>query len=204
VRFIAVCALVVTSLLIPPAAWDGAPVWGATAPSHHPSHPGLPSPRVMIGDPGRSGGEFLDSQVSDPRTFNPILAQETSSTGPLGTLFDGLVEDNGETTETEPALAESWKTSPDGKTWTFVLRQGLQWADGQPLTADDVAHFRQKIEDLYRVNLLLDNLPATMYLIEENPGNIMTGFPLGKIGNDGEAYIFNHLIFKVKVGSRCM
>src|SRR5579862_18700 len=139
VRFVAVSLILVATLLMPPAlsSWlpgAGRPAWGASAPSHHPVLPGLPNPKVMVGDPGRFGGEFLDSQVSDPRTFNPILAQETSSTGPLGTLFDGLVEDNGETTETEPALAESWKTSPDGKTWTFVLRQGLQWDDGQPLT----------------------------------------------------------------------
>lgn len=99
-----------------------------------PSLPGLPNPKVMAGEIGRFGGTFLDSQVSDPDTFNPLLADKTNSTGPLGNLFDGLVEDNGETEETEPALAESWAVSEDGRTWTFVLREGLQWNDGIPMS----------------------------------------------------------------------
>jgi peptide/nickel transport system substrate-binding protein len=38
-----------------------------------------------------------------------------------------------------PALAESWRVAPDGKTYTFTLRKGVTWQDGQPFTADDVA-----------------------------------------------------------------
>jgi peptide/nickel transport system substrate-binding protein len=38
-----------------------------------------------------------------------------------------------------PGLAESWSTSPDGLTWTFKIRQGAKWHDGQPVTANDVA-----------------------------------------------------------------
>jgi len=38
-----------------------------------------------------------------------------------------------------PWLAESWQVTPDGMTWTFRLRQGVNWHDGQPLTAEDVA-----------------------------------------------------------------
>ena len=38
-----------------------------------------------------------------------------------------------------PGLAESWKGSDDGKTWTYKLRPNLKWSDGQPLTAEDVA-----------------------------------------------------------------
>ncbi len=36
-------------------------------------------------------------------------------------------------------LAKSWKTSADGRTWTFTLRDGVTWQDGRPLTARDVA-----------------------------------------------------------------
>ncbi len=36
-------------------------------------------------------------------------------------------------------LAKSWKTSADGRTWTFTLRDGITWQDGRPLTARDVA-----------------------------------------------------------------
>ena len=37
-----------------------------------------------------------------------------------------------------PELATSWETSPDGKVWTFHLRQGVTWQDGEPFTAADV------------------------------------------------------------------
>jgi peptide/nickel transport system substrate-binding protein len=39
----------------------------------------------------------------------------------------------------KPELAESWEVSEDGKVWTFKIRQGVMWHDGQPLTANDIA-----------------------------------------------------------------
>ena len=42
------------------------------------------------------------------------------------------------TDEVEPALAQSWEHSEDGLTWTFYLRRGVQWHDGEALTAHDV------------------------------------------------------------------
>lgn len=53
-------------------------------------------------------------------------------------LFDGLVEFNYKTYKVEPALAESWTISPDGKVYTFKLRQGVKWSDGDDFDADDV------------------------------------------------------------------
>ena len=38
-----------------------------------------------------------------------------------------------------PHLATSWTISPDGRIYTFHLRQGVKWSDGQPFTAKDVA-----------------------------------------------------------------
>jgi len=39
-----------------------------------------------------------------------------------------------------PGLATSWTHSPDGLTWTFTLRSGVKWSDGQPMTSADVAY----------------------------------------------------------------
>src|SRR3972149_6097373 len=41
--------------------------------------------------------------------------------------------------------AESWTVSQDGRTWTFTLREGIKWSDGQPLTTDDVAFSAQAV-----------------------------------------------------------
>ncbi|MBM3450984.1 MAG: ABC transporter substrate-binding protein [Armatimonadetes bacterium] len=106
-----------------------------------PAVPGLPAPYVdrhASGEGARHGGVFVTSTISDPRTFNPIVAQETSSTAALAPVFDGLVVGDFVTGEIEPALAESWTLSPDKRTWTFRLRRGVTWHDGRPFTAADV------------------------------------------------------------------
>ena len=40
---------------------------------------------------------------------------------------------------TQPGLAESWEVGDGGLSYTYTLREGLEWSDGEPLTADDVA-----------------------------------------------------------------
>ena len=41
--------------------------------------------------------------------------------------------------EAKPQAVESWTASPDGLTWTFTLRSGMQFSDGTPITAKDAA-----------------------------------------------------------------
>lgn len=81
---------------------------------------------------------LVTSLGGDPKTFNPLLAQETSSTQVTQFLFDGLTRFNPVTGDIEPGLAESWENSEDGLVWTFHLAAGLQWSDGTPLTSGDV------------------------------------------------------------------
>jgi len=39
-----------------------------------------------------------------------------------------------------PSVARGWEVTPDGKTWTFHLREGHRWSDGAPFTADDIMY----------------------------------------------------------------
>jgi peptide/nickel transport system substrate-binding protein len=87
---------------------------------------------------GKYGGTLTLSSISDPKTFNSVVAKETSSTMITGFMFEGLVETDGVTTEVKPALAESWEVAEDKVTWTFHLRKDVVWFDGEPFTADDV------------------------------------------------------------------
>ena len=72
-----------------------------------------------------------------PSSFSPLLA----ATGPNGLMqqihWDALVGLGGET-DYVGRLAESWEVSDDATTWTFHLRDGVRWSDGEPFTADDV------------------------------------------------------------------
>jgi peptide/nickel transport system substrate-binding protein len=102
------------------------------------SHP-LPDPPVVVDcEPGNLGGRFVVGEVGDPKTFNYIMANESSSMDIGRFMFWGLLNFDVPTQEIKPGLAESWTNSADGKTWTFKLRKNLRWSDGEPLTADDV------------------------------------------------------------------
>ena len=92
------------------------------------------------------------SSLGDPKTFNPALSQEYPN------IFiytsEGLLTLDGETGDIVPALAESWEIADDGLTYTYTLREGLQWSDGEPLTSDDVVF-------TYRDVIFNEAIPAT-------------------------------------------
>ena len=87
---------------------------------------------------GTPGGSVTYSTIGGPLTLNLALANESSSSGILGYLFEGLTEISWLNNQVEPSLAESWEHSDDGLTWTFHLRRDVAWHDGQPFTAADV------------------------------------------------------------------
>ncbi|MDE2822453.1 MAG: hypothetical protein OXK79_02990, partial [Chloroflexota bacterium] len=60
---------------------------------------------------GKAGGALTFATISDPLTFNLAIANDASSGGVLGYLFEGLTEVSWLTDEVEPALAESWTHS---------------------------------------------------------------------------------------------
>ncbi|MGB8690567.1 MAG: ABC transporter substrate-binding protein [Microcoleus sp.] len=80
---------------------------------------------------------------SGPATFNYPLNQSAYSI--FGYMYEGLINENGLTSELEPGLAESWKVSKDGKKIVFTLREGLKWSDGEPMTTDDIIFSYEKI-----------------------------------------------------------
>jgi peptide/nickel transport system substrate-binding protein len=95
----------------------------------------------------KKGGHVVEGNFSDIRTLNSMLSSDTASNQVIGLMFDGLTnyKKNGDLI---PALASDLpKTSSDGLTYTFKLRSGLKWSDGQPLTADDVVFTYQLAYD---------------------------------------------------------
>ena len=103
---------------------------------------------------GKQGGALTFATISDPLTFNLAIANDASSSGVLGNLFEGLTEVSWLTDEVEPALAESWTHSDDGLTWTFNIRRDVKWHDGQPFTAHDV-------EFTFNQIIYNDDIPAS-------------------------------------------
>jgi peptide/nickel transport system substrate-binding protein len=93
---------------------------------------------VLPSEIGRPGGRLVVSLRGEPKTLNPIIAADARSREVIGVMQADLVHINRATQLTEPSLAKSWKVSPDGLTYTLVLRKGLKFSDGQPIDADDV------------------------------------------------------------------
>jgi peptide/nickel transport system substrate-binding protein len=82
---------------------------------------------------------------------------------------------------TIPALAESWVGSEDGLTWTYTLRDGLQWSDGEPLTAEDIAYTinRSRDEEWTNHYATVQNLEATA--LDDRTLEIVTSVPDPKL-----------------------
>ena len=85
----------------------------------------------------QQGGTVVVHQASDPGSLNPAI----TTGGPIHTvtdqIFNGLVGLDDELNPV-PELAESWEISDDGTVYTFKLREGVTWHDGEPFTSADV------------------------------------------------------------------
>lgn len=106
---------------------------------------GIGSPLGVAGQ-----NDFFDKTLvltvpTEPKTFNVMVAQETSSAEITQFLFEGLTEFDPRTGEVIPKLAASWEHSADGLVWTFHLRENARWSDGVPLTAEDVRFTFEKV-----------------------------------------------------------
>lgn len=75
----------------------------------------------------------------EPETLDPALSGDTRSHGLVVQIFSGLVRLD-QQLAVEPALAASWLLSPDGRTYTFTLREDAKFQDGRPITAADVLY----------------------------------------------------------------
>jgi dipeptide transport system substrate-binding protein len=72
----------------------------------------------------------------EPTSFDPPIGFDNVSWVPLNNLGEGLTR-LGKSHKPEPAAAEKWDVSKDGKVYTFHLRKNAKWSNGDPVTAKD-------------------------------------------------------------------
>ncbi len=85
----------------------------------------------------RRGGIMTVHFPTEQRILNPSLQASTGVYIVGGKIQEPLV-DLDAAGNPAPCLAEAWEATPDGKTITFKLRQGVTWHDGRPFTSADV------------------------------------------------------------------
>src|SRR5207302_3640001 len=83
--------------------------------------------------------------------FNPFTPTPLSLT--WGMIYQPLMYFNmGRADDVQPLLATGYEWSDGGKTLTFALRKGMKWADGQPITVDDVLYVFNTLETNPAIN----------------------------------------------------
>ncbi len=96
------------------------------------------------------GGTLIEGVLNTPAHINPLLA--TSEIGSeadrdlSALIYSGLLRFDGKGGFI-PDLAESYKISADGLSYTFTLKKGLEWHDGEKLTADDIVYTIKTAQD---------------------------------------------------------
>lgn len=121
--------------------------------------------------PGRHGALFVTTQPGDIATLNPLISEDQSSSAAISRFLEGLTTLDPDTGEIIPNLAKSWHIADDGLHYTFHLRQGLAWSDGQPFTSADVVFTWQSL-------YIKEIDPATgQPVIDEKTGRPRLRFP---------------------------
>jgi peptide/nickel transport system substrate-binding protein len=156
---------------------------------------------VADGPVGHAGGRLVFALRSEPKTLNPVLAEDAASQDVIRCLTADLIDINRQTQKTEPALAKSWSVSPDGKQYTLHLRRGVRFSDGQPLTADDVVfsfqlYLDEKIDSPQRDLLVVGGKPIVVGKVDSDTVRFTLAQPYAAADRlfDGFAILPQHLL----------
>ena len=93
---------------------------------------------IYVVDAQVIGGTLIFGRGGDSVGLDPAQEEDGESFKVCENIYDRLVQYKDESTEIEPALAESWESSEDGLTWQFNLRREVKFHDGTPFNADAV------------------------------------------------------------------
>ena len=94
------------------------------------------APAAFAQDP-KEGGQIIYANNSGPGQLDPQMAASLVELEVLAHVMEGLVSMD-ENYSSQPMLAESYEISDDGKTFTFKLREGVKFSNGQEMTSEDV------------------------------------------------------------------
>ena len=97
---------------------------------------GFPQP-ILAQESPRYGGTLIIGAGGDPASLNLAASFSTIDTLAAANIYSFLVVSDSELAP-QPDLAESWKVSDDGLTYTFALVKNATWHDGKPFTSADV------------------------------------------------------------------
>jgi peptide/nickel transport system substrate-binding protein len=107
---------------------------------------------------GKKGGTMRVAQLAPVASMNPLTVSDAGGLNLLAQVGEYLTFDNDTTQKLEPMLATSWSPNSAGTVWTFKLRQGVRFHNGQTMTADDVVYTFKQISDPHNASNALSTL----------------------------------------------
>jgi peptide/nickel transport system substrate-binding protein len=155
----------------------------------------------VAGESGRPGGRIVVALRSEPKTLNPLIAVDGTTREVISAMQADLVHINRATQLTEPALAKSWKVSPDGLQYTLTLRQGLKFSDGHPVDIEDVlftfrVYLDEAVHETQRDLLIVGGKPIAVRKVDSQTVVFTLAKPYG-VGErlfDGLMILPRHLL----------
>ena len=131
--------LLVTACSPTPSA---SPLPGAT------TGPGATGPAATtVAEGPKKGGSITVAIEGEPASLDPAFDYDFVSGLAVSSVTEGLLKFCENDTKLCPNLAESYTVSPDGKTYTLKIRQGVKFHDGSTMTVDDVVFSLNRIRD---------------------------------------------------------
>ena len=104
------------------------------------------------------------NEVGAP-TYNPIKATVLNTA--TGLIFDRLVSQAADLSY-QPWLAESWEEAPDGMAWTFHLKQGVTFHNGEPFNADTVKQWIEIFKASDSENAYMAEAIASVEVVDDH------------------------------------
>ena len=117
----------ITGLSVALIALTGALIAPSFVPAGEVAAPSVPAPRP-----------YVEGVLGHATNASPFGARSAADRDLVALLFRGLVR-LGPGNSIVGDLADRWEVDEKGSTWTFHLRSGMRWQDGEPITAEDVA-----------------------------------------------------------------
>jgi peptide/nickel transport system substrate-binding protein len=97
----------------------------------------------------------------------------------------------------EPGMADSWSKSADGLVWTYKMRAGMKWSDGQPMTADDVKYTIDRANEEKWNSHVTITANLTAKVVDADTLEVTTSVPDPRLPSLGAYIIPKHLYEKV-------
>lgn len=135
------------------------------------------SPQIAAAQPG---ADLAWALHAEPGTLDPAKVDDQPSETVRFLTGGVLLRVNRITGQPEPALAEHWDVSPDGRTVTLRLRAGLRFSDGSPLSAEDAVASLRRVLDPATAAPVADEFLQPRVVTVDSPGPLIVRLKLPK------------------------